>query len=243
LTRQLKTLTNQILVLAGAAVVVSVIFNLSRGYAFKAVFTAAIAFAIAAIPPGLPAVITTILSYGTQQLAKANAIVKRLRSSETLGSTSAITSAKTGTLTLTQRTASALTIPGRRYTVSGTGYGIDGQIKHVAGEPEVPLDQFLEPMVLASDAVVHDGALIGDPTEGAMVVLAEKGGVDTLTTRERYPRVAELPFDADYKFMATFHEVEDESGKTVIRAYLKGAPDQMLARARHHLDPQLALAP
>ena len=160
-------LTNQILFIAGAAVAISMILNLSRGETFKTVFTAAIAFAISAIPTGLPAVVTTILSLGTQMLARANAIVKRLRSTETLGSTSAINSDKTGTLTLNQMTAVELTIPGRRYAISGSGYSTEGTIKRVAGEPDMPLEQFLLPMLLASDAVVIDGELIGDPTEGA----------------------------------------------------------------------------
>jgi len=173
LTKQLKKLTSQILFIAGAAVLISIVLNLSRGESFKTVFTAAIAFAISGIPTGLPAVVTTILSYGTQMLAKANAIMKRLRSTETLGSTSAINSDKTGTLTLNQMTAVELTIPGRRYTVSGGGYATDGRIKHVFGQAEVPLEQFLLPMALCADAVVKDGELIGDPTEGALVVLAE----------------------------------------------------------------------
>ena len=242
LTRQLKRLTSQILVLSGLAVVISVVLNLSRGQAFTTVFTAAIAFAVAAIPTGLPAVITTILSLGTQTLAKANAIVKRLRSTETLGATSAINSDKTGTLTLNQMTAVELAVPGRRYAVSGSGYSTVGDIKKVAGEPDVPLEQFLVPMTLASDAVVKNEELIGDPTEGAMVVLAEKGGIDTIQTREAYPRIAELPFDAAYKLMATFHQVVDDDGCPVVRAYVKGAPDQLFARAGSRLGPDLAVA-
>ena len=215
LTRQLDKLTKQILVLAGLSLVISVALNLSRGNSFNTVFTAAIAFAIAAIPTGLPAVVTTILSYGTQMLAKANAIVKRLRSTETLGSTSAINSDKTGTLTLNQMTAVEMTIPGRQYTISGSGYSTEGTIKRVAGQEDVSLDQFLMPMVLASDAVVTgDGEMIGDPTEGALVVLAGKGGFDAEATRREYPRVAELPFDTAYKLMATFHRMKDESGAT-----------------------------
>ena len=97
--------------------------------------------------------------------------------------------------------------------------------------PDIPLDPLLLPMALCADAEVKDGALVGDPTEGALVVLAAKGGVDPTLTRERYPRVATLPFDAAYKFMATFHRMEDDSGKPVIRAFVKGAPDQLLARA------------
>jgi len=238
LTRQLEKLTGQILFIAGAAVIVSIVLNMSRGESFQTVFTAAIAFAIAGIPTGLPAVVTTILSYGTQVLAQAGAIVKRLRSTETLGSTSAINSDKTGTLTLNQMTAVEMALWGRRYTISGSGYLTDGQIKRVAGDSDVPLDAFLLPMVLASDAVVtSEGEMIGDPTEGALVVLAEKGGVDPQATRERFPRVAELPFDAAYKLMATFHRMQDEAGRDVVRCFVKGAPDQLLARATSGLDP------
>jgi Ca2+-transporting ATPase len=244
LTTQLKKLTNQILFISGAAVALSIILNLSRGQSFKTVFTAAIAFAVSAIPTGLPAVVTTILSYGTQMLAKANAIMKRLRSTETLGSTSAINSDKTGTLTLNQMTAVELTIPGRRYTISGGGYATDGAIKHAYGPPEVPLEQFLLPMALCADAVVRNGELVGDPTEGALVVLAEKGGLDSATTREEYPRVAELPFDAAYKLMATFHRMRDEGGRDVVRCFVKGAPDQLLARASERPAPEdLSIVP
>jgi Ca2+-transporting ATPase len=243
LTRQLATLTNQILVIAGLALAVSIVLNLARGNDFTAVFTAAIAFAISAIPTGLPAVVTAILSLGTRMLAQANAIVKRLRSAETLGSTSAINSDKTGTLTLNQMTAVELTIPGHRYTVSGSGYSTAGTIKHVAGQPEIRLEPFLVPMVLASDATVADGELIGDPTEGALVVLAEKAGLDADSTRQRHPRVAELPFDAAYKLMATFHRMTDEHGAEVIRCFVKGAPDQLLARAGGAVTPDLEPLP
>jgi len=214
LTRQLDRLSMQILAIAGVALVASIALNLSRGDTFKAVFTAAVAFVIAAVPTGLPAVVTTILAQRTQQLAAAGAIMKRLQSTETLGSTSAINSDKTGTLTLNQMTAVQMAVVGRRYAIEGQGYSTQGQITRVGGETEIPLDQFLLPMVLASDAVVHDGELIGDPTEGALVVLAAKGGVDAVSTREQYPRIAEVPFDAAYKLMATFHKMKDESGRT-----------------------------
>ncbi|HEX5407304.1 MAG TPA: cation-transporting P-type ATPase [Pseudonocardiaceae bacterium] len=231
LTRQLDKLTRQILWIAACALVASVALNLSRGDTFTAVFNAAIALAVAAIPTGLPAVVTTILAYGTRGLAEAGAIMKQLRSTETLGSTSAINSDKTGTLTLNQMTAVHLAIMGRRYSVTGEGYSTTGRITRVAGQTEVPLDQFLLPMVLASDAVLDDGGLLGDPTEGALVVLAAKGGVDAGTTRHAYPRLAELPFDATYKLMATFHEMIDETGAKVVRCFAKGAPDQLLSRA------------
>jgi len=240
LTRQLDTLTNQILLIGGAALIASMIINLSRGDEFTVVFTAAVAFAISAIPTGLPAVVTTILSMGTQLLAKAGAIMKRLRSTETLGSTSAINSDKTGTLTLNQMTAVELALVGRRFSITGSGYSTEGRITRTVGLDDVPLDEFLLPMALASDAVVKDGELIGDPTEGALVVLAEKGGVDVVATRQEYPRVAVLPFDADYKLMATFHAMADESGREVVRCFVKGAPDQLLARATQVLGAERA---
>jgi P-type Ca2+ transporter type 2C len=238
LTRQLNKLTSQILVISGTALVISIIINSSRAEnSRQEVFLAAIAFAIAAIPTGLPAVVTAILSMGTTTLAKANAIMKRLRSTETLGSTSAICSDKTGTLTLNQMTAVEMAIPGRRYAIDGNGYSTDGVIKKVAGQPDVDLEQFMQPLVLACDAVAKDGELIGDPTEGALVVLGEKGGLAAVATRETYPRVAELPFDTAYKLMATFHNMKDESGKDVVRCFIKGAPDQILARSTQTLAP------
>ncbi len=243
LTRQLSLLTNQILVIAGVALLASIGIGLWRDTPFDELFLTAIAFSVSAIPTGLPAVVTAVLSTGTQTLAKAGAIVKRLRSVETLGSTSAINSDKTGTLTLNQMTATQMAVVGRRYAISGEGYSTVGQITHVAGQPEVPLDQLLLPMALCADAEVRDGALVGDPTEGALVVLAAKGGVDPALTREQYPRVATLPFDAAYKMMATFHRMQDASGKDVIRAYVKGAPDQLLARAASAHGPDGTVKP
>jgi Ca2+-transporting ATPase len=243
LTRQMDRLTGQILVIAGIALITSMALNLARGETFLAVFNAAVAFAIAAIPVGLPTVVTTILAWGTEQLAKAGAIMKRLASTQTLGATQAINSDKTGTLTMNQMTAVQMTAAGRRYTVDGKGYSTAGRITRVGGEPDIPLDEFLVPMVLASDAVVSDGELIGDPTEGALVVLAAKGGIDAVSTRERYPRIAELPFDAAYKLMATFHKMSDASGKEVIRCFVKGAPDQLLARAATVIDADAGPAP
>ncbi len=232
LTKQLNKLTSQILVIAGISLVISIGLGLARNTPFDVLFLTAVAFSVSAIPTGLPAVVTTILSAGTQTLAKAGAIVKRLRSVETLGSTSAINSDKTGTLTLNQMTAVEMAVGGRRFSITGEGYSTEGQIERVAGEALASLDRYMLPMALASDAVARDGGLVGDPTEGALVVLAAKGGVDPVLTRERYPRLAEVPFDAAYKLMATFHAMKDDAGRDVVRMYVKGAPDQLLARAK-----------
>lgn len=237
LTRQLNRLTTQILIIAGAALVLSIGLGLARGNKFSTLFLTAVAFAVAAVPTGLPAVVTTVLAKGTSTLAQSGAIMKRLRSVETLGSTTAINSDKTGTLTLNQMTAVQMAVVGRRYEVTGQGYSTTGQINHVGGKPPVPLDQLLLAMALASDAEVRDGKLVGDPTEGALVVLAAKGGLDVEETRREYPRIAEVPFDAAYKLMATFHRMRDDDGGEVVRCFVKGAPDQLLARAATALDP------
>ncbi|MFN8186909.1 MAG: HAD-IC family P-type ATPase [Gaiellales bacterium] len=230
LTRQLDQLTVLITIMAGAALALIIAIGLARGEDFDDLFLIGISLAISAIPTGLPAVVTTMLSLGTQALAAKGAIVKRLRSVETLGSTSAICSDKTGTLTLNQMTARQLVVAGRRYSIDGEGYSTDGKILRVAGDTDTSLEPYLLPMALANDAAVREGEIVGDPTEAALVVLAAKGGLDVDETRRVLPRVAEVPFDSEYKFMATFHEVED-GGRKVIRCYVKGAPDVLLARA------------
>jgi len=235
LTRQLDQLTVLITVMAALALVLVVGIGLLRGDDFDELFLIGISLAVAAIPTGLPAVVTTVLSLGTQALAASGAIVKRLRSVETLGSTSAICSDKTGTLTLNQMTVRELVVARHRFAVEGEGYSTAGRILHLAGEGETSFDPFLLPMALANDAAVRDGEIVGDPTEAALVVLAAKGGLDVEETRRRYPRVAEVPFDSEYKFMATFHELEDE-GQKVIRCFVKGAPDVLLARSAYARD-------
>ena len=230
LTRQLDQLTVLITIMAGIALALVVLLGLLHGDDFDEIFVIAISLAIAAIPTGLPAVVTTMLSLGTQALAAKGAIVKRLRSVETLGSTSAICSDKTGTLTLNQMTARQLVLVGRRYTVEGEGYSREGKILRVAGDSDVSLEPVLLPMALANDAAVRDGEIVGDPTEAALVVLAAKGGLDVDETRRTYPRVAEVPFDSEYKLMATFHDMEQD-GRRVVRCLVKGAPDVLLARA------------
>ncbi len=242
LTKQLDQLTIIITVMAAAALVAIILIGLARGESFDDLFLIGISLAIAAIPTGLPAVVTMLLSMGTQALAVKGAIVKKLRSVETLGSTSAICSDKTGTLTLNQMTARQLVLAGRKYSVDGEGYSTVGRILRAGGAHEViadeSLEQFMLPMALANDAVIRDGACIGDPTEGALVVLAAKGGLDVDETRRELPRVGEVPFDAEYKLMATFHDID---GK--VRCFVKGAPDVLLARSTQYLDIDGATQP
>jgi P-type Ca2+ transporter type 2C len=238
LTRQLDRITVIITVMAAVALVVVVVLGLARGEDFDSLFVVGISLAIAAIPTGLPAVVTMLLSLGTRRLADEGAIVKRLKSVETLGSTSAICSDKTGTLTLNQMTARRLVLAGRRFSVDGEGYSTTGRILAAAGSADVALEPVALPMALASDAVVRDGELLGDPTEGALVVLAAKAGLDVEETRREHPRVAEVPFDTEYKLMATFHEIDG-----AVRCFVKGAPDVLLARSTRFLTADGGTAP
>ncbi len=243
LQKQLDGLSRIIAVIAGIALVLVVILGLLRGESFDTLFITGVALAVAAIPTGLPAVVTALLSLGTREIARRNAIVKRLPAVETLGSTSVICSDKTGTLTLNKMTARELAIPGQhRFNVSGEGYRTDGEIKHVGGS-RIDLDPYLLPMVLCADAVLDGDNLIGDPTEGALIVLGAKGGLDLTETRRTYPRIAEVPFDSEYKFMATFHEMTGESGEPVVRCYVKGAPDVLIARSASYRQPDGSLVP
>ncbi len=237
LQKQLDKLTITIAGLAGLAFVLMFVLLLSKGMSFDQIFLAGIALAISAIPTGMPAVVTTMYSAGTRVLAGQNAIVKRLPSVETLGSVSAICSDKTGTLTLNKMTAREFVIPGHNhYQVTGEGYSTQGQLLHDGGT-KIDLDAIMLPMALCADARLDGENLIGDPTEGALIVLAEKGGISVDGARKTYPRVAEVPFDSDYKFMATFHNMKNEQGKPVVRAFVKGAPDVLIARGGSYWMP------
>ncbi|HET9601542.1 MAG TPA: HAD-IC family P-type ATPase [Acidimicrobiales bacterium] len=230
LTKELNTLTLWIAAAAGLTMVVMFALGRSRGQAWDALFISAVALAIAAIPEALPTVSQAILSLGSLNLAKRNAIVKDLPSVETLGFTSAINSDKTGTLTMNQMTAVEVVDPTDRYTITGTGYSLEGKIQHAAGTSATIEDAIL-PYVVASDAKLVDGKVVGDPTEGALLVLGHKAGLDIDGTRERLPRLATLPFDPAYKVMATFHTAADTSGRPVVRCFVKGAAPAVMGRA------------
>jgi Ca2+-transporting ATPase len=243
LQKQLDGLSKIIAGIAAVALVLVVLLGLARGQSFDDLFVIGVALAVAAIPTGLPAVVTALLSIGTREIARRNAIVKRLPAVETLGSTSAICSDKTGTLTLNKMTARELAIPAQnRFTVSGQGYSTQGEISHVGGA-NIDLDPYLLPTILCADAVLDGESLIGDPTEGALIVLGAKGGLDIGETRRTYPRVAEIPFDSEYKFMATFHRMSGLKGEPVVRCYVKGAPDVLISRGSSYRDPQGDLIP
>ena len=235
LQKQLEGLAHSLAKLSGVIVVAVFVIGLLRGDGVSDLLNLAVALAVATIPEGLPAVTAVTLAIGVAKMAKKNAIVKRLASVETLGCTSIICSDKTGTLTLNEMTARRVVVQGSEHKVSGEGYSPDGTIERVAGELPFTLDSALLAMALCNDAVIRrendEWNLVGDPTEGALVVLAAKGGLDAPELRQRYPRIAEVPFDSATKLMATFHEVADSSGAPIIRMFVKGAPDVVIARS------------
>jgi Ca2+-transporting ATPase len=230
LTRQMNTLTLWIVGAAGVTMIVMFALGLARGQSWTMLFNTAVALAIAAIPLALPMVVQVVLSLGSVELAKQKAIVKDLPSVETLGFTSAINSDKTGTLTMNQMTAVEVVDATDRYAITGTGYGLEGKITHPAGKTDT-LDAAILPYVVASDTRLVDGKVVGDPTEGALLVLAHKAGVSIDATREQLPRLATLPFDPSYKLMATFNQAQDASGNDVVRCFVKGAAPAVMARA------------
>ncbi|WP_042385222.1 cation-translocating P-type ATPase [Streptacidiphilus melanogenes] len=229
LTRELNTLTLWIAGAAGLTMIVMFALGRSRDQAWDALFVSAVSLAIAAIPEALPTVSQVILSVGSLNLAKRHAIVKELPSVETLGFTSAINSDKTGTLTMNQMTVVEVLSPTDRYTVSGTGYRLEGKVHHAVGSAESIEDAVL-PYLIANDAKLVDDAVVGDPTEGALLVLGYKAGLDIEGTRDRFPRVATLPFDPGYKLMASFNEAKDASGRPVVRCFVKGAAPAVMSR-------------
>ena len=230
LTRELNRLTLYIAAAAGLTMIVMFALGRARGRPWDDLFIAAVSLAIAAIPEALPTVSQTILSLGSVDLAKRNAIVKDLPSVETLGFTSAINSDKTGTLTMNQMTAVEVISPANQFTISGIGYGLDGQVHHAVGSAAA-IDDAILPYLVASDAKLVDGKVVGDPTEGALLVLGYKAGIDIDETRERLPRQATLPFDPTYKLMATFCSATDAGGRPVVRCFVKGAAPAVMARA------------
>ena len=244
---QLDGLAHSLAKLAGVIVAAVFAIGLIRGESATDLLLTAVALAVAAIPEGLPAVTVVTLALGVSNMARQNAIVKRLASVETLGCTSVICSDKTGTLTLNQMTAIEMVSQLTPHAVTGSGYSTEGTIAAAPGDERAVIDTALMAMALCNDSDVRpvdgDWHLVGDPTEGALVVLAAKGGIDVNEARQRHPRLAEVPFDSANKFMATVHEMITDSGDRVVRLFAKGAPDVLLARASTVIDRHGARAP
>ena len=230
MTAQLDTLTLWIAGAAGLTIAIMFGLGVSRGESTQVIFTTAIALALAAVPMAMPTVLQVIMSGGSRELADQGAVVKSLDSVETLGSTSAINSDKTGTLTLNQVTVVEVLDPTDRYAITGMGYGLEGHVEHAAGNTNTIEDAIL-PFLVANDAKLVSGKVVGDPTEGALLVLGHKAQLDIEGIQESLPRLATLPFDPTYKLMAAFCDAKDASGNPVVRVFVKGAAPAVIGRS------------
>src|SRR6478752_733126 len=230
---ELDSMTKVFGLLAFLAVAVIAIFGIVRGQDITTLVLLCISTAIASIPTGLPTFVQAMLSSGARRLAESKAVVKSLSDVETLGGTTVINSDKTGTLTMNAMTATTMLAGGDWFKIEGPGYQKTGGILGTGGANTPDFHRLALGLVLCTDATVDDdGAVIGDPTEAAFVVLAAKMGVDAEQTRQTLPRLAEVPFDSEYTFMATFHDRPDWlAGPIVAQPHLvtvKGAPDVVL---------------
>jgi P-type Ca2+ transporter type 2C len=245
LERRLAAFGRALVAAALGLFVIVVLLGLWRALPLADVLMVAIGQMVSMVPEGLPVAMTIALAVGMQRMAARGAIIRRLSAVETLGSTTVICSDKTGTLTRNEMTAVALWLPGpgsgRELTVDGTGYVPQGAVREAGGDV-ASSDRALRELLLAA-ALCNDAELkgpgtpggpadawsvLGDPTEGALLVLARKAGLDVAAERQERPRVDELPFDSDVKLMATAHRAPD--GRPV--AWIKGAPESVLRLCR-----------
>ncbi len=233
------------IVIVIAVVVVATIILVDNAIGFAAFFNVlvlGVALAVAAVPEGLPAVVTTVLSIGVLRMARRNAIIRRLAAVETLGSADVIASDKTGTLTKNEMTVTVVVTASGRVNLGGAGYEPEGEVRrHGGGAVDGKLRcEFLRALTAAeraNNAVLkeRDGrwTVQGDPTEGALIVAARKAGLAAEELDLRFQRIAEVPFSSERKLMSTIH-ADAEQGEFLI-LHAKGAPDVLLGRCLHEL--------
>lgn len=219
--------------------------GLGQGESWIDMFEAAVALAVSAIPEGLPAVVTITLAIGVNRMAKRHAIIRKLPAVEALGSATVICSDKTGTLTENQMTVQAIYAGGQRYRVSGGGYSPRGEITQVSNGKERALDAADLPPALAQCSTAGilcndsqlkqtgtDWAVVGDPTEGALITAAEKVGLNQASLLAAIPRMDAIPFESEYQYMATLHDGQ------LRMIYVKGSVEAVLRRCTQMLDAQ-----
>ena len=228
----------RILVWAALGVVALVfVLGLLRGTELLELFMTSVSLAVAAVPEGLPAVVTVALSLGVSRMARRRALVRRLAAVETLGSTNVICTDKTGTLTVGEMTARALYVDGRSYEVTGEGYGPGGEVRFEGKKAEEPHTAPLLELATVllgcnnSNLVEENGTwkTIGDPTEGALLGAGSKAGGNRERIESEFPKQQEIPFDSDRKRSTVIRRLPDGQ----LRAFVNGAPDGLLQRCTH----------
>lgn len=229
-----RLLTVIILALAGISFAIGVLLHDNP---LDDMFLAAVAIAVAAIPEGLPAVITITLAIGVQRMAQRNVVIRRLPAVETLGAVSVIASDKTGTLTRNEMTVTGIALADGYYNVTGAGYTPHGEFhregQHIALDSCGDLREFARAGLLCNDAELEERNGLwqphGDPMEAALLCLAHKADLDTTLLRSELPRTDAIPFESQHRFMATLHH--DHAGHAFV--FVKGAPERLLEMCRH----------
>ncbi|MCF6201844.1 MAG: HAD-IC family P-type ATPase, partial [Hydrogenimonas sp.] len=232
-----RWLTAAILLLAAASFGFGYLF---RGYEAAEMFLASVSLAVAAIPEGLPAIMTITLAIGVQKMAQRNAIIRRLPAVETLGAVTVICSDKTGTLTKNEMTVRGVAVDGKFFELTGTGYDPHGEVeeggRRVDPIEEPLLEEIAKYAVLCNDAELEEGEsgwrVHGDPMEGALIVAAVKIGLDVDLVRKENPRIDLIPFESEHKFMATLHHTHTKEAFIVV----KGAPEALVAMCNFQRD-------
>jgi magnesium-transporting ATPase (P-type) len=243
LERRIARLGRILIAFALGFFVLIVGIGLVRGVPMHQILMIGISQIVGLVPEGLPVAMTIALAVGVQRMAKRRAIVRRMSAVETLGSTTVVCTDKTGTLTRNEMTVTTIVLAdGRVVDVGGVGYAPTGSLvlagRNVRAGDDPTLDELLCAVLLCNDSPSLPPAggaggprPLGDPTEVALVVVAQKAGLSPAAERTRWPRTAELPFDADAKMMATQHEASDGVGATFV--VVKGAPESVLPRCTH----------
>lgn len=225
----------------GAFIICIIVFitGIMRGIPADYMFIVAVSLAVAAVPEGLPAVVTITLALGVQRMVRKNAIIRKLQAVETLGCATVICTDKTGTLTRNEMTVRKIYADGALTEVTGRGYAPFGEFRSEKEINEESLRLTLQIGVLCNDSALvgeeGDWKILGDPTEGALVVAAAKADINRQELAGRYPRVAEVPFDSDRKYMTTIHRVHDVHGiwDSAYVVCVKGALDSILGMCRY----------
>jgi magnesium-transporting ATPase (P-type) len=239
LLRQINRFGRQLTWIVLAVATVLFFFAVAfRGYGWADALLAVVALAVAAVPEGLPAVITITLAIGVQRMASRKAAIRRLPAVETLGATTVICTDKTGTLTRNEMTARRIEMSGCRLEVTGSGYAPEGRLKPLPDqEPDCAAraEPLLRAAVLCNNADLRktndDWHVAGDPMEGALLTLAMKAGEDHERLHAEWPRLDDIPFDAAHRFMATLNRGPDGTR----HIFVKGAPEQVLAMCREQV--------
>ncbi|WP_414526407.1 cation-transporting P-type ATPase [Nodularia chucula] len=249
LTRKFEKFSHQLLYLILGLAAMTFAVGLGRGQDWEAMFESAVALAVSAIPEGLPAVVTVTMAIGVDRMARRHAIIRKLPAVETLGGATVICSDKTGTLTENQMTVQGIYAGGQTFTVSGTGYNPEGEVLFEQQSVDLGSGNFptlkacLMAGLLCTDSHLEQKngtwAVVGDPTEGALITVANKAGWNQSEMAKLIPRIDGIPFESQFQYMATLHDSHEslqESGDGIRTIYVKGSVEAILSRSQEMLN-------